>query len=200
MNKAESDKHFSLEALKAGDRAEFARLVEAYSPKIYHLLLRMTGNDEDAEDMLQETFLKAYRSLEKFEGRSSLSTWLYRIAVNEALMLFRQKQPQLISIDQEIPSEEGDIEPLQIVDWHELPEEELVSAETRQKLDEAIRHLPQVYKVVFLLRDTQDFSIKETADILGLTEAAVKTRLARARLHLREDLSTYFKERIIEKP
>lgn len=188
----------SVEALRSGDRAEFARFVAAYSAQIYRLALRILSDPQDAEDVLQETFLKAYRSLPDFEGRSSLSTWLYRIAVNEALMLARKRHPGTVSIDEGVETGDGEIEPVQVVDWCCLPENELLSAEGRRFLDRAIRNLPETLRVVFVLRDIQGLSIKETAEALELSETAVKTRLLRARLNLREQLSSYYGERLVE--
>jgi RNA polymerase sigma-70 factor (ECF subfamily) len=191
-----NETEISLEALQTGDRAEFARLVEAASPKIYRLALKMMGNAQDAEDILQETFIKAYRNLHSFAGRSSLSTWLYRIATNEALMLLRRKHVETISLDEPIQTMESEQEPLQIVDWCCLPEQELLSAETRRRLDEAIRRLSPALRVVFLLRDIEGLSTFETAQALNLSEEAVKTRLSRARMQLRQDLSVYYGERM----
>lgn len=185
-----------LEALKAGDRAEFARLVEIYSPHIYRLALTMLVNPQDAEDILQETFIKAFRYLKGFDGRSSISTWLYRVATNEALMFLRRKHPELVSIDEPVETEEGEREPLEIVDWCCLPEEELMSAEGRAHLDKAMISLPYNLRIVFLLREIEGLSTHEVAEVLNLSESAVKTRLSRARFHLREDLSTYYKERL----
>lgn len=199
MSESLSQPEISLPALKGGDRAEFARLVDAYSAPIYRLGLRMLGDPQDAEDVLQETFLKAYRALPAFEGRSSLSTWLYRIAVNEALMLLRQKRPDTVSIDEERETEEGEQEPVQIVDWGALPEEELLSTETRKALDDAIQRLPATLRSVFLLREFEGLSVRQTAEALEVSEAVVKTRLLRARLWLREQLSVYFSERMMEK-
>lgn len=188
----------SLEALQAGDRAEFARLVDAYSTPIYRLALKMLGNAQDAEDVLQGTFLKAFQHIPGFEGRSSLSTWLYRIAANEALMLLRRKQPAF-SLDEEPTDSEGEVQqPMELADWGALPESELLSAEAKKQLDRAVQTLPEKLRVVFLLRDIEGLSIKETGDALNLTETAVKTRLLRARLHLREQLSVYFGERMAE--
>ncbi len=184
----------SVEALRAGDRAEYARLVEANSGAIYRLALKMLNNPQDAEDVLQETFLKAFRSLSSFDGRSKPSTWLYRIATNEALMLLRKRRAPEVSIDEPVDTDEGEQEPLQIVDWCCLPEDELMSAEARAHLDRAIDTLPHSLRVVFLLRDIEGLSTRETAEILDLSETAVKTRLSRARLHLREELSAYFGE------
>jgi len=185
---------FSLEALRSGDRAEFSRLVDAYSNKIFRLAIKMLNQQQDAEDVLQETFLKAYRGLKSFDGRSKLSTWLFRIATNEALMVLRRKQPDMVSIDEPIETEEGEREPVQIVDWCCLPENELMSMESRHYLDTAVAKLPNSLRTVFLLRDIEDLSTQETADVLGLSETAVKTRLSRARMRLREELSSYFGE------
>jgi RNA polymerase sigma-70 factor (ECF subfamily) len=187
---------FSLEALRQGDRGEFARLVETYSPMIYRLGLKMLDNPQDVEDMLQETFLKAYRHLRDFDGRSSLSTWLYRIATNEALMALRRKRPDTISFDEPLADQAESQEPLQIVDWCCMPEEELMSAEGRAHLDKAVESLPASLRVVFFLRDIEGLSTRETAEVLNLSEMAVKTRLSRARLQLRESLSAYFGERL----
>jgi RNA polymerase sigma-70 factor (ECF subfamily) len=189
---------FSVEALRKGDRAEFARLVDAFSGPVYRLAIKILGDEQDAEDALQETFLKVYNHLGEFEGRSSLSTWIYRIAVNEALMILRQRKGPVASLDEEREGVEGDIEPSEIVDWRSLPEEELLSDEGRRLLEMAINELPASLKVVFLLRDIEGLSIRETAEALELTETAVKTRLLRARLRLRERLSVYYGEKMME--
>jgi RNA polymerase sigma-70 factor (ECF subfamily) len=186
---------FSLEALQAGDRVEFSRLVDTYSPNIYRLALKMLDQPQDAEDVLQETFLKAYRGLKNFDGRARLSTWLFRIATNEALMLLRKHKPNFVSIDEPVETEDGEQEPVQIVDWCCLPEGEMMSKEARQHLTDAAVRLPQSLRVVFLLRDIEAMSTQETAEVLGMTETAVKTRLSRARMRLREDLSGYFGEK-----
>jgi len=185
-------KTISLKALRDGDRAEFARLVEEYSPLIYRLGLKMLNNPQDAEDILQETFIKTYKHIGKFDGRSSISTWLYRIATNEALMSLRKKRPETVSFDVPSTYETEPQEPLQIVDWCCLPEEEFLTAEGRMRLDEAAEQLPDSLRVVFVLRDIEGLSTRETAEVLDISEMAVKTRLSRARLRLREDLSTYF--------
>jgi RNA polymerase sigma-70 factor (ECF subfamily) len=188
----------SVEALRTGDRAEFARLVDLASAPIYRLALKMLGDPQDAEDVLQNTFLKALQSLPEFEGRSNPLTWLYRIAVNEALMQIRRRKPQ-VEIDESVADDDENVPlPVQLTDWCCLPESDLLSAESRQALDEAIRTLPEKLRVVFLLRDIEGLSIRETAETLGLTETTVKTRLLRARLHLREQLSVYFGERLRE--
>jgi RNA polymerase sigma-70 factor (ECF subfamily) len=186
----------SIEALRNGDRTEFARLVDVYSAPIYRLGLRMLGNEQDAEDVLQNTFVSALTHLSSFEGRSSVLTWLYRIAVNEALMILRRGRPEVNVDDTDSSDENDNISPTQFVDWGALPEDELLSAEGKQALDNAIQTLPESLRMVFLLRDIQELSIKDTADTLNLTEANVKVRLLRARLMLREKLSLYYGERM----
>ncbi len=189
----------SLDLLKNGDRAEFAKLVEAYSGQIYKLALRILENQQDAEDVLQETFLKAYRSIANFEGRSSIATWLYRIATNEALMIVRKRRPEL-SLEIEGQDDRGDeiAAPYHFTDWRFLPEKELQSSEAKQQMDQAVQSLPASLRAVFILRDIEDLSVKETAEILRISEGAVKTRLLRARLRLREDLSEYFGKALTE--
>jgi len=190
---------FSLEALKSREQEVFARLVDVFSTKIYRVVLKILNDPQDAEDVLQETFIKAYRSLPSFEGRSSLATWLYRIAVNEALMVMRKRKGDVISIDEGKDSSEEQVEPVEIADWCCLPESDLLSAESRQFLDRAMQSLTPALRAVFVLRDIEGLSVKETADALDLSEPAVKTRLLRARLKLREELSVYFSERYSEK-
>ena len=189
---------YSLDALRDGDRAEFARIVEDFSPMIYRLGLKMLNNPQDAEDILQETFIKAYKHIHKFDGRSSVSTWLYRIATNEALMSLRKKRPDTISFDMPSIYESEPQEPLQIVDWCCLPEDEYLTAEGHLRLDQAAERLPESLRIVFVLRDIEGLSTRETAEVLNISEMAVKTRLSRARLRLREDLSNYY-GRLVEK-
>jgi len=196
MSSAKDIEAFSLDALRAGDRAEFSRLVEATSAKMYRLAVKMLNDPQDAEDVLQETYLKAYRHLKDFDGRSGLSTWLYRITTNEALMQLRKRRPDIISIDEPVETTEGEQEPVQIIDWCCLPEDVLLSGETRARLDGAISHLPHNLRIVFLLRDIEDLSTHKTAEVLNISEVAVKTRLSRARLRLREELSGYYSERL----
>lgn len=191
------DAMFSLEALKGGNRSEFARLVEANYQLIYRLAFKILGNQQDAEDALQETFIKAFRYLKDFDGRSSISTWLYRIATNEALMILRKHKVDMVSVDEPLAEGEEEQEPLQIVDWCCMPEEELMSSEAKQTLDRAIERLPVSLRLVFVLRDIQGLSTRETGEVLDLSDTAVKTRLSRARLRLREDLSGYFGDRMI---
>jgi RNA polymerase sigma-70 factor, ECF subfamily len=189
---------FSLDALRDGDRREFSRFVEAFSPFVYRLGMKILNNSQDAEDILQETFIKAYRHLKDFDGRSKLSTWLYRIATNEALMLLRKKHPDTVSIEGPQDDDNENQKPIRIVDWCCLPEEELMSAESMSVLDQAVERLSTNLRLVFVLRDIEGLSTRETAQVLDLSEAAVKTRLSRARFQLREDLSAYFSDRLEE--
>ena len=187
---------FSLESLRNGDQMEFSRMVDAYSGMIYRLAIKMMGNPQDAEDILQITFMKAHQNIKQFEGRSSLSTWLYRIATNEALMQIRKQHPEITGTDPDSDTADDDHAPMQITDWCCLPENELLSTESRIFLDKAIHNLPETLRIVFILRDIEGLSIQETSRILQITETNVKTRLLRARLNLREQLTSYFGERI----
>jgi RNA polymerase sigma-70 factor (ECF subfamily) len=191
----ETDMHeLSIDALRSGDRDEFARLVDAYSGSIYRLGLKMLGREQDAEDVLQNTFIKILQNIAGFEERSSLSTWIYRIAANEALMMLRKMRPEISLDDQGLETDE-DFAPIELADWSPLPESILLSGELKKYLDRAIEKLPESLRLVFILRDIEGLSIKETSEALNLTETNVKTRLLRARLNLREQLSVYFNER-----
>jgi len=184
--------------LRRKEKAAFAQLVNQNSDHIYRLGLKMLGNPQDAEDILQETFIKAYHHIDGFEGRSKLSTWLYRIAVNEALMLLRKRKGSVTHLDAGIEMENGDVLPHQIIDWCCLPEKELLSSESRQKIQEAVQTLSDANRAAFLLRDVEGLSTRETADVLDISESAVKVRLMRARLQLREELTVFFANRIVK--
>jgi RNA polymerase sigma-70 factor (ECF subfamily) len=188
----------SIDALKAGDREAFATMVDTYSPSLYRLALRMLGDPDEAEDVLQETFINAYKSMSRFEGRSKLGTWLYRIASNQALMRLRKHHPDTLSVDETVEDEAGAAAPLELTDWCCLPEAEFMTGEAQAQLDLAIEQLSPPLRWTFVLRDLQALSTRETAEILGISESAVKTRLLRARLQLREQLSEYYTERLKE--
>jgi RNA polymerase sigma-70 factor (ECF subfamily) len=192
----DSNESTELEALQRKDKGAFARLVEQNSEIIYRLSLKMVGNPQDAEDVLQETFIKAFDNIEKFEGRSKVSTWLYRIAVNESLMLLRKRKDNITEIDAGIEKDDGDLIPKQIVDWCCLPERELMSNETRHHLNEAIHTLSDANRAAFLLRDVEGLSTSETAQALDISESAVKVRLMRARMQLREELTGFFAQKM----
>ncbi len=178
--------------LQAGDQGAYAQLVEQHAGPIYRLALRMMGNEADAEDVLQETFLSAFKSIDRFEARSSLSTWLYRIASNAALMRLRRSEPDQVSVDEPVEREDGDLVPRQFFDFCCLPEEDFLRDEAREELQRAIADLPPTLRSVFVLRDIEGLSTEETASALDLSVSAVKSRLMRARLKLRERLSRYF--------
>lgn len=198
MNRINQKTEFDLASLQSGDRSEFASMVGAYSGKIFRLALKMVKNQQDAEDILQETFIKAFHALPEFEGRSKLSTWLYRIATNEALMFLRRKYPDQISVEEPVVNQD-ESNPLEIIDWCCLPESELMSTEGRNKLEKSVDDLTESLRLVFLLRDIEGFSTRETAQILDISEGAVKTRLSRARLELRESLSKYYSKKLFSK-
>jgi RNA polymerase sigma-70 factor, ECF subfamily len=189
-----------LAALKEGDPAAFTELVERHSGTIYNLALRLTNNPQEAEDVLQETFISAFKALDRFEGRSRLSTWLYRIAYNAALMRLRKREPVTSSIDEPVFNEEGESLPRQLVDWTPRPDEIVLGGELRSVLDRAVASLSPSLGAVFVLRDIEGLSTAETAEALGLTEANVKVRLHRARLILREKLTDYFATSVAAKP
>ena len=184
-----------LAALRAGDKAAFAELVAAYSARIYNVALKLLGDPIEAEDALQETFLSAYRAIDRFEGRSSLGTWLYRIATNASLMRLRKRR-EALSLDEPVELEDGASVSRQLVDWSHVPEDVLLSAEVRQIMDAAIAELPDTLRATFVLRDIESLSGAETAEVLGISLAAMKSRLHRARLFLRERLANYFTERM----
>ena len=186
----------SVKALKAGDRETFAAMVDEYSPKLYKLALRMLRDPLEAEDVLQEAFLKAFRGINNFRGSSKLSTWLYRITANEALMRLRKKEIDALPVDEPYFLKDGAEVPRELKDWCCLPEDELMTTEAQDKLDDAISTLSPALRAAFVLRDLQGLSTREAAEVLQISEAAIKTRLLRARLELREILSGYFAERL----
>ncbi len=196
MNDKNNAHAINLEALRNQDKQAFADLVDQNSTNIYRLALKMTGNPQDAEDVLQETFIKAYNNIQKFEGRSKISTWLYRIAVNEALMLLRKRKDGITSIDQGFQTDNGDILPKQIIDWCCLPEKELMKDEVREQIEAAVGTLSDANRAAFLLRDVEGLSTRETAEVLEISESAVKVRLMRARMQLREVLTSFFAQRM----
>jgi RNA polymerase sigma-70 factor (ECF subfamily) len=181
-------------AAQHGDKRAFTQLVEKYEQRAYNLARKMMRDQQDAEDVLQETFISVYRNLSNFHGDSSFSTWLYRIATNASLMKLRRRKEPPLSLDESIESNGDAALPREIADWGITPEEALLSSETRAQMDVAITALPELLRTVFVLRDVEGLSVQETADVLKISVPNVKTRLHRARLMLRETLSAYFKE------
>jgi RNA polymerase sigma-70 factor (ECF subfamily) len=191
--------NLSIEKLRAGDRQEFSQLVETFSAPIYRLALNMLADENEAEDVLQQTFLKAYRAMPNFEGRSSLNTWLYRIAMNESLMTIRKRTKAEQELPSDDPGDEEDFHPRQLEDWCCLPEEEFLSTESKRVMKSAVDQLSTALRQVFVLRDIEGLSVRDTAETLNISEEAVKVRLLRARLKLREILAEYFVEKVRER-
>ncbi len=180
---------------REGDTAAFGELVRRYEGKIFRLAQHVTQNREDAEDVLQETFMKAYEHLDQFQGNSKFYTWIVRIAVNQALMkLRRRKTDKSVSLDEQIDTGEDTVV-REIAAWDEDPEQRFSRDELGDILDTAVQSLEPPYRSVFVLRDIDELSTEETADALGLSIPAVKSRLLRARLQLREKLTRYFKRK-----
>jgi len=196
MNQQIDHNPTDLEALQRRDKQAFTQLVDRESERIYRLALKMVGNIQDAEDVLQETFIKAYDNIKGFEGRSKVSTWLYRIAVNESLMLLRKRKDNITSIDAGAETDQGEFLPKQIVDWCCLPEKELMSSEASEFISNAMRKLSDSNRAAFLLRDVEGLSTREAAETLAISESALKIRLMRARMQLREELTTFFADKV----
>ena len=180
-------------AAKAGDISAFETLVGRYERKIFRLTQNITQNREDAEDAMQEAFLKAFEHLQGFEGNSRFYTWLVRIAVNQALMKLRRRRPNVVSLDEEIDTGE-DMMPREVEDWGPSPADRYAQTELSDILSKAIGELDPSFRIVFQLRDIEELSTEETAEALGLSVPAVKSRLLRARLKLRQKLNRYFRQ------
>ena len=183
-----------VERSKAGDTVAFEELVRKYDRQIFRTAQHITQNREDAEDITQDVFFKAFQKLEQFQGNSKFSTWLVRIAVNESLMRLRKrKTSRTVSMDQDVETDEGSI-PRDFAEWRPNPEQIYSQSELGDILRKTIAGLPPGFRTVFTLRDIENLSTEETADALGLSVPAVKSRLLRARLQLRERLSRYFRQ------
>jgi RNA polymerase sigma-70 factor (ECF subfamily) len=179
---------------KEGDAAAFETLIRQYDRQIFRVAQHITQNREDAEDITQDVFFKAYQKLDQFQGNSKFSTWLVRIAVNESLMRLRKrKTSKTVSMDEDVHTDEGSI-PRDFAEWRPNPEQLYGQGELADILRKTIQGLPPGFRTVFTLRDIENLSTEETAEALGLSVPAVKSRLLRARLQLRERLSRYFKQ------
>jgi RNA polymerase sigma-70 factor, ECF subfamily len=182
-----------VDCARSGDLAAFETLTQRYEKRIYSLALKMLHQQQDAEDVTQQTFISAIEHLDGFRGESSFCTWLLRIATYAALKILRKRKGlETVSLEQatEPGPDEGQIpHPEYIADWRQSPDELAQRQEMRGLLDEALAQLDEKHRVVFLLRDVEGLSVKETSEALGLTEANVKVRLLRARLQLRELLT-----------
>lgn len=188
-----TDEMALVRAAKAGDLSAFEELVKRYDRNVFRIAQHITQNREDAEDVVQDAFLKAFENLEQFHEQSKFYTWLVRIAVNEALMKLRRRRTgKMVSLDEDIKTEE-DTMPREIADWSPNPEQMYKQGELRDILGKTIQGLPPSFRTVFVLRDVEGLSTEETAEALELSVPAVKSRLLRARLQLRERLNKFFK-------
>ncbi len=190
---AREDEHLLVAAAKSGDLKAFEELVSRYERKIFRLTMNITHNREDAEDAMQDAFLKSFSHLKDFQGDSRFYTWLVRIAANEALMRLRKRRPNQFSLDEPIEGDE-DLMPREIQDWGAGPEQRFAQTEMREILSAAIEDIEPDYRMVFVLRDIEELSTEDVASILNLSVPAVKSRLLRARLKLRERLNKYFQQ------
>jgi RNA polymerase sigma-70 factor (ECF subfamily) len=179
---------------KSGDLHAFDELVNRYERRIFRLAMNITQNREDAEDATQDAFLKSFQHLGEFQGGSRFYTWLVRIAVNEALMRLRRRRPNVTSLDEPVQTEE-DLMPRELQDWGPTPEQRYQVTELNSIMSSAIGELEPIYRTVFTLRDVEQLSTEETAEALGISVPAVKSRLLRARLRLREKLGRHFAQR-----
>jgi RNA polymerase sigma-70 factor (ECF subfamily) len=185
-----------VQAVRGGDIAAFEQLVKRYDAKLLRIAQNVTHNSEDAEEAVQGAFFKAYQKLDQFQGHAKFSTWLIRITLNESLMKLRKQRATLKQLVDNDVDADSDSERRQfdVADWAPNPEMLYRASEFREILITSLQRLSPALKVVFVLRDMEEHSLRETSEILNLTETAVKTRLSRARLQLREDLSKYFKK------
>jgi RNA polymerase sigma-70 factor (ECF subfamily) len=182
-------------AARAGDVDAFAQLVRKYDRNVFRIANHITQNREDAEDVVQDAFLKAFQNLDRFQGQSKFYTWLVRIAVNEALMRLRKRRnARTVSIDEDVETDEGSM-PREVADWSPNPEQQYGTSELGEILTKTINGLSPGFRTVFVLRDIEGLSTEETAEALGLSVPAVKSRLLRARLQLRDRLDRYFKKK-----
>jgi len=185
-----------LAGLRRQDAQAFATFFETYADRVYRMAAHLLGNEQDAEEVTQATFLSAFKAIDHFEPRARVSTWLYRIAYNHCLMVLRQRRTDI-----ELPDEDAALPlPNAMVDWSHLPETEILSEEAQATLRAAITDLPESLRAAFVLRDVEQLSTAECAQVQHITEAACKVRLHRARLHLRERLSDYFAEWVRQPP
>ena len=186
------DEPILVASAKAGEISAFETLVGRYEGKIYRLTLNITQNREDAEDAMQEAFLKAFEHLGEFEGNSRFYTWLVRIAVNQALMKLRKRRPNVVSLDEQVDTGEELVQ-RDVQDWGPSPGDRYEQVELSRILSSAIAELDPPFRIVFQLRDIEQLSTEETADALKLSVPAVKSRLLRARLKLRQKLDRFFR-------
>jgi RNA polymerase sigma-70 factor (ECF subfamily) len=181
-----------IDAARRGDKHAFSALVRRYEDMVYRFSYKVCRDRQRAEEALQDTFINMYRNLDSFDGRSKLSTWLYRIVANNCLMKARRRKLETLleSYDNPPVADDG-TRAHNVPRWDETPADMLMKRELREVLDKAIMKLPMDYRVVFILRDVEGNSNEETAKILGISVEATKSRLRRARAFLRDQLNPY---------
>jgi RNA polymerase sigma-70 factor (ECF subfamily) len=179
--------------LKQRDRDALAEVFEMYSDRIYQLALSLMHDEQVADGVVQNTFMALIEHIDTFEGRSSLGTWLYRVAYNEVMGRLRRARPE-VALDDD--SDDDLAVPEKMIDWQTLPDALLSGSELMHQIDQAVQTLRPGLRAVFVLRDMEELSTEETAQVLGITSGTVKVRLHRARLALREQLAGYFEERV----
>lgn len=183
---------------RARDLAAFEQLIDRHEERLYRVAMRLLRNEHDAREVLQDALLSAWQNLDSFAGRAQFGSWIYRVTVNAALMLLRTRRRRpTVSVEDLAPGvldeaigashDAGS-------DWSKRPDEQLQSGELKQHIEMALDHLPEILRLVFVLRDVEGMSTEETAEILDITIPTVKTRLHRARLALREAISRYFEK------
>jgi len=180
-------------ATRNGDVSAFEELVKRYDRRLYRIAEGITHSDEDAEEVVQMAFLKAYQNLNRFQGSAKFSTWLIRIAINESFMKLRKRQRAEKFIDYAV-ERDGEAFLVDVADWRPSPETLFSASEFREILINSLQKLTPALRAVFVLRDMEEYSPGETAELLKITSTTVRTRLSRARLKLREELSKYFKK------
>jgi RNA polymerase sigma-70 factor (ECF subfamily) len=183
-----------VKASQAGDGAAFELLVSRYDRKLFRIAYNIVHNTEDAQDIVQDTFIKVFQHMGRFQAQSKFSTWLYRIVVNQSLMEMRTKRGKPVPVELSLndDEEEGRL-PIDFSDWRPNPEEQYTESQLRELLTRLLQELRPALRVVFIMHDIEGQPLQEVADALDLTLSAVKTRSLRARLHLREQLTIHFK-------
>ena len=186
--------------LRSGDTDSIEVLMERFTPKLYRLAHGITRNAADAEEVVQDVFASIVHKLDTFEGRAALWTWLYRVTTNAALNKRRGKRHEVeVPLESDLPAYKADghrdgDRAFLLADWSQRPDEALLSKEARERLDRALARLPDDYRIIVVLRDVEELSNEEAARILGESISAVKSRLHRARMALREQLTRFFVE------
>lgn len=181
-----------LDRISAGDTHAFEELVHRHAQRVYRVAMGIIGNHEDAEEAMQQTFLRVHQHLAKFQRLSKFTTWMTRIALNEALQIRRRRRPMVSLDDPRVTDEES--MPKQLRDWHDDPSKIYDKQQIREIVESAIQSLPSIYREAFVLRDVQGLTSEESAAALGIGLSALKTRLLRARLMMREALAVYLQK------